>query len=505
MNDDLRSMLYHLDAGKENDLRKRVTKLEMAFASLWTNRSEQGDDLPIRVIDDQGNLRYIISPYSLLDELGIAAHAAALDAKGTPQQWIDADTGKEVAGGGDVSIGDDGIVTQDSIPLEFRARNNFFGDVYSAFMFSQGSGHLNLLSNFKRGNTNLIVDGNFESGGVSNWNVTAANVSIVSDVVHGGSYALKVNPDSIPWHEIKSAARFAVTATKIYFLQIFTDQKVFSADFVVYLDYYNAFSGGTLLETHTLLNKGRDTDTWQRAVGLPSIAPAGATYASLRIQCGANSNTYIDDISLVEAGGLWIRSAGAYWESNKSINLLSGSSFLINNLPIPHGSLGDVGTNNHATIDAHLALTRWTTKTKEANETRNSNTTIAADSDIVITIQANGKYVIRGKIFFFCAATPDFKYRFQIGGTPTLLSINVRENYLQTDVRAPAIYSYDTSPTTTISITSASANQGVLDFEILIHKENATHNLIFAWAQNTSNAGNTTVLEGSYIEYVRTE
>lgn len=54
MDDDLRDMLYHLDAGYENDMRQRIKRLEMSIASLWMNQKIPQDELFVDV-DDRGN------------------------------------------------------------------------------------------------------------------------------------------------------------------------------------------------------------------------------------------------------------------------------------------------------------------------------------------------------------------------------------------------------------------------------------------------------------------
>ncbi len=275
-----------------------------------------------RARDTSGRLRMIMSGLNLLTEYGISAYFAGFDEKGTPQFWANADNGTMAGGGGDVSMGDGGIIVLDHVPLEFKARNNFIGDLYSSYIFAQNSvGGLVLISNAKRGNTNLIVDGTFESGGTTNWDVSSATESIVTDHVHGGSYALKISPDSVPYHVIYSAARFAVTAGKIYLAQLYSDRNVDSADFIVEIEYYTAITGGSLISTDQVLREDRSTQTWQRSVGLPSVAPATATHARLRVQFGANAETWIDDIALVDAADVvWIQGTTSGWNMYGKFN-----------------------------------------------------------------------------------------------------------------------------------------------------------------------------------------
>ena len=173
---------------------------------------------------------------------------------------------------------------------------------------------------------------------------------------------------------------------------------------------------------------------------------------------------------------------------------------------IDHVNLASIGTNTHAQLDTHLALTRWITVPKTENETRTSDTAIAADNTLKFTIPANGKATIRGRVYFSAHATPDIKYRLNVAGvTPAYAYIHIKEHFIDQTDRAPAEYSYSAFPTATTTLTSPSTNYGVIEFSIVIHSDGTQRDFTFQWAQNTSSINPTTVREGSYIEYILTE
>ena len=164
---------------------------------------------------------------------------------------------------------------------------------------------------------------------------------------------------------------------------------------------------------------------------------------------------------------------------------------------IDHVNLANIGSNSHTAIDTHLALARWATAKKTVSMTRNSTTTIANDPDLIFSMLANTKYAIRGKIFFETVAAADFKCRFSSGGSPTKVSLLIEE------FNAGYYALENVFPTPTIISASTANFISFVEFFGIVYKEAADGNFVFQWAQNTSDAGDTTVLAGSYIEYMQ--
>lgn len=139
---------------------------------------------------------------------------------------------------------------------------------------------------------------------------------------------------------------------------------------------------------------------------------------------------------------------------------------------------------------------------KTSDESRNTTTTLTDDSTLVATLSANTNYVFEFEVFFVSAATPDFKFALNFTGTTT---------------RADSWYQYATSTNTG---SSASQNTGLRDALVpsqailtgsdrhilqvrgAIQVGGSGGTLSFQWAQNTSNATDTTVLAGSWLRTI---
>lgn len=181
------------------ELKRRVAALEQSYVHANSAEelvSEIGN-LDYRAVDSQGRVRMIMSAVNLLAEYGIDAHFAGFDANGTPQIWLSADDGSLKAGGGAVTLNEDGIlVDQGGDAIVFRDGNN-----YGVFSFAVNTTSaykaLRLLSAGVTG-TNLLTNGNFETGDLSSWTETDPDSSISISALgdgYGGGYAVRfVNP-----------------------------------------------------------------------------------------------------------------------------------------------------------------------------------------------------------------------------------------------------------------------------------------------------------------------
>lgn len=138
---------------------------------------------------------------------------------------------------------------------------------------------------------------------------------------------------------------------------------------------------------------------------------------------------------------------------------------------------------------------------KLANTTRTSNTTLAADPDLTFATNANTTYYIKCTVFYDTAAAPDFKFS-STNSTTATVSRTVY-NYL-----APASTTYVNALNTTVTgLPSTAIAAGTGSGEVIIEATvtngatTPTSAWSFNWAQNTSNAANTTVLAGSTCSY----
>ena len=128
---------------------------------------------------------------------------------------------------------------------------------------------------------------------------------------------------------------------------------------------------------------------------------------------------------------------------------------------------------------------------KKADETRNNTTTLTIDSELAVSLLANKKYSFIIGFYFSSAQTPDIKYAFtlpsgasgRINGSGWSSGVSTTDDIL-----------------TIVKLLGASAggNQmAMITGKIKIDATAGTFGI--TWAQNTSNASDTTVLEGSWI------
>jgi hypothetical protein len=144
--------------------------------------------------------------------------------------------------------------------------------------------------------------------------------------------------------------------------------------------------------------------------------------------------------------------------------------------------------------------TGWTLIRKTADEIRTATTTLTSDTHLVVTLLANKTYAIRGACWFDTTAAADFKYRFTFSGT--LLYIQhvqfAAGSSLVTD-------SVDVTAGVTQTLIGAGTTGGHFEFDAIAVVDGSNRTFTLQWAQNTSDAGNTTLRAGTYMEYADIE
>ncbi len=141
----------------------------------------------------------------------------------------------------------------------------------------------------------------------------------------------------------------------------------------------------------------------------------------------------------------------------------------------------------------------WIPVRKYGDETKSSNNTHADDGSLFFDAEASKKYAFRLNVFFDTTAAADFKYQIQGPSSPTII------RYLTRDV-APAAtamtVAVQTAFAASVSVLSASTNGGFVEISGILHNGTTAGRVSFQWAQNTSDASNTTVRAGSWLEWM---
>jgi hypothetical protein len=167
----------------------------------------------------------------------------------------------------------------------------------------------------------------------------------------------------------------------------------------------------------------------------------------------------------------------------------------------PHATYAtDTDLTTHAATP-HGGGGTWTTVIKTADESKNSLAVVADDLLLKFTTLPNTSYTIRLRAFFLTNATADLKYRLVHAGTTTRVRRLVRRtattDIAQTIVLATAFDVADV-------ILSTTGLNPWLSEEVILQVGASGGVFKLQWAQVTSNAGPTTCLEGSYLEWAVT-
>lgn len=136
---------------------------------------------------------------------------------------------------------------------------------------------------------------------------------------------------------------------------------------------------------------------------------------------------------------------------------------------------------------------------KPGNETVTGSTALQADDDLLFAIAASEVYEFEFEIFYTTTAAGDFKFELDstAASDPTVVTVSV-------DILAPGatarVSDMHSALNTTVSVTGG-AGIGHIIIRGAIVNDSAVGNLRLLWAQNTSDAGNTTVRRGSNIRW----
>lgn len=158
-------------------------------------------------------------------------------------------------------------------------------------------------------------------------------------------------------------------------------------------------------------------------------------------------------------------------------------------------------TPRNVTIIGRFTENVWATRMKSLIETRQSTTTLTDDSELIVRVEANSVYILRGEIFFDTGATPDFKFAVQGPTSPDEVLVHGRTTAVGAATESVIV---DTAFGTSHSVTGTSGTTGgYVALSIAVNTGSNAGVVKIQWAQNTSDATDTSVLAGSYLEWMR--
>lgn len=294
-----RSELFLQDHGDENDVRKRISKLEAAVEFLYGKNSPSNAALDFRALDPStGIVRMIMSSISLLEEFGIQAHFAGFNASGTPTFYVDADNGGLVGVGGAYTLNELGIkLLGVSFVLEHLATvGSYDRKMRQGFVEIGGKPAWQVEFIDAAVAANLFTTNpDFETGSLSTGFSAHTNWAISTDRVHGGTYSAKIEQDKT---NPLTTNKYAATAGNSYRFRYYCDANHATGILTGQVLWYNAVP--TLLQTDTIHVGSPKYGFYERSVTL--IAPAGATQCEMKLYLStagpAGYYVWVDDLSM---------------------------------------------------------------------------------------------------------------------------------------------------------------------------------------------------------------
>lgn len=161
------------------------------------------------------------------------------------------------------------------------------------------------------------------------------------------------------------------------------------------------------------------------------------------------------------------------------------------------GTAGQILQTNGASANPSWATPNWTIVTKTNDQSRASTTTLADDAALTFAVAASTKYRFRITVFYLTNTTADFKWQLTGPSTPTAVHYVGYDTPDGDALNARGRTAFSSS----ISETSTGATGGSIIVTGILQNSTNAGTIVFQWAQNTSDPGNTTVQAGSFIEY----
>lgn len=136
-----------------------------------------------------------------------------------------------------------------------------------------------------------------------------------------------------------------------------------------------------------------------------------------------------------------------------------------------------------------------TTVTKSSDETINTSTTLQDDDALTFAVVANGEYEVEAVVLYNSGATPDFKFAWTAPAGATIDGHAIVPTASNTSTGAVIVEAV--AITTAVGVGAPIAVW--CRFTVVVG--GTAGNVTLQWAQNTSDAGNTSVLTNSWVKY----
>ncbi len=133
---------------------------------------------------------------------------------------------------------------------------------------------------------------------------------------------------------------------------------------------------------------------------------------------------------------------------------------------------------------------------KDTATSRSSTTTLAVDPTLQVTVNANGRYSLQGRVRFSTSVVGGFKWT--IDG-PTAASMFIKRLRIMPGTTVIDGIAIDTAYPATQTLVVAATTPGLIEFDLDILVGGSPGTVGFWWAQGVSDGGATQVLAGSHL------
>lgn len=325
---------------------------------------------------------------------------------------ISASSGNAIFSGGNATMADE-LYLGEGTPIELESigaasvakSSYFYNGTDQSNVPTNNTSVATLLAGVRSDLTNLIVDGTFESGGLTHWTASGGgSATIVTNPVFAGTYACQLSVTGASTENIASAARFAVTAGSDYMVSLeclissaATGLGVGHTQFHVGITTYTASTGGSVVDSFTqIINATLATSGFIRLIGqfTPS---ATATYAviTITVESVTGTTTAVIDNIVVQPVG----SEGAYYQFGPQL------SFQNSDLPNPIVIANYHGASVYNSVNQSVNSATLTALTfdSDAYDTNSIHSTVSNTSRL--TCNQAGIYLVMANTAYATNAT----------------------------------------------------------------------------------------------------
>lgn len=140
--------------------------------------------------------------------------------------------------------------------------------------------------------------------------------------------------------------------------------------------------------------------------------------------------------------------------------------------------------------------------TKTSVESRNTTTTLATDSALVLSLVGSGKFIIDCGLYFYATTTAGMGFKFDVSGSGGTSIFNGRAGPMIQHINGTgAVGALNTLGVTPISFATISTNSNAVDsVQFSIYAETGAAGTVFLrWAQVSSSANNLNLANCSWI------